>query len=107
MMVRAPSVRFRIEPGDIPAEKVARRLHLTSPEFADRLPALLRRGFPPPDPDTGMFDLEAGDRWRHLRHRHLFPESAAAEPAREPEPRPSMGQRFVESERARREAQGR
>lgn len=70
----APSIRFRIEPADVPPEKAARRLHLTLPEFQDRLPQLLVRGFPPPDPTTGNFDLEAIDRWRRLRHPRLFPE---------------------------------
>ncbi|MFH6783040.1 MULTISPECIES: hypothetical protein [Methylobacterium] len=74
---RAPSIRFWVEPGDIPAEKVARRLHLTPAQFDAVRPRLFIRGFPRPDPDTGMYCLEAIDRWRHLRHPSLFPELVA------------------------------
>lgn len=56
---RAPSVRFTVEPGDVPLEKIARRLNLTADDLRTRLPRLFARGFPQPDPDTGMFDLEA------------------------------------------------
>jgi hypothetical protein len=61
-----------VEPRDIPAEKAARRLHLTAAQFAEMLPQLFARGFPKPDPTTGMFDLEAIDEWRRRRHPHLF-----------------------------------
>jgi hypothetical protein len=64
----APDVRFRVDPADVPLEKAARRLHLTPEQFRDLLPKLLLRGFPAADPDTGMFDLEAIDRWRRDRH---------------------------------------
>jgi hypothetical protein len=70
-MVRQSSVRFKVEPGDAPAEKAARRLHLTPAEFQKKLPELLARGFPQPDPTTGMFDLEAIDAWRRRRFPHL------------------------------------
>jgi len=73
-MKLAPSIRFPVDPGDIPAEKAARRLHLTLAEFQRKLPALLDRGFPPADPTTGMFDLDAIDAWRRSRHPHLFPQ---------------------------------
>ena len=65
-------LRFAVDPGDVPAAKAARRLHLTPEEFQDALPALLARGFPGPDPTTGMFDLEAIDAWRRARNPHLF-----------------------------------
>ena len=39
-------VRFRVEPGDVPPEKAARRLHLTLDQFTEILPRLLARGFP-------------------------------------------------------------
>jgi hypothetical protein len=68
----AGRVRYQVEPRDVPAEKAARRLHLTLAEFKAKLPALLDRGFPSADPTTGMFDLEAIDLWRHARHAHLF-----------------------------------
>lgn len=70
-------MRFRVEPLDVPPSVAARRLGLTPAEFEYRLPRLLSRGFPPADPDTGTYDLEAIDRWRHRRHPHLFPDQAA------------------------------
>lgn len=39
---KAPSIRFRVEPGDVPPEKAARRLHLTLADFTRLLPALSR-----------------------------------------------------------------
>ncbi|WP_137388000.1 hypothetical protein [Rhodoligotrophos defluvii] len=71
------ALRYRIDPADIHPEKAARRLGLTLPEFETQLPRLLSRGFPAPDMDTGMYDLEAIDRWRRRRHPHLFPEQAS------------------------------
>jgi hypothetical protein len=65
-------MRFRVEPRDVPTEYVARRLGLTLAEFEVKLPNLLARGFPPPDPDTGLFDLVAVDKWCDARHPHLF-----------------------------------
>jgi hypothetical protein len=62
-------IRFRVDPADVPAEKAARRLHLTLDRFNEVLPRLLLRGFPAADPDTGMYDLDAIDRWRAARHR--------------------------------------
>jgi hypothetical protein len=62
------SIRFRVDPRDVPADKAARRLHLTAAEFHIKLPALLARGFPQPDPTTGMFDLAAIDDWMTARH---------------------------------------
>jgi hypothetical protein len=52
----------------VPAQKAARRLHLTEAQFEQSLPKLLTRGFPPPDPTTGMYDLDAIDAWRAARH---------------------------------------
>jgi hypothetical protein len=51
----------------VPAEKAARRLHLTLAEFDAKLPELLARGFPRPDPTTGMFDLKAIEAWQDAR----------------------------------------
>jgi hypothetical protein len=65
-------IRFAVDPGDVPPEKAARRLHLTFDEFQEKLPALLQRGFPPPDATTGMFDLDAIDAWRRARFPRLF-----------------------------------
>ncbi|MCJ2091111.1 hypothetical protein MKK67_01100 [Methylobacterium sp. J-072] len=67
-------MRFAVDPADIPAEKVARRLHLTIVQFETCKVRLFTRGFPRPDPDTGMYCLEAVDRWRLQRHPTLFPE---------------------------------
>ena len=92
----SPSVRFRVEPGDVPAEKAARRLHLTLAEFEERKARLIARGFPEPDPDTGMYCLEAIERWQKLRPgvRHLFPELTAPDQPGKAEARLSMGDRF-------------
>ena len=67
----AMSLRYQIEPRDVSPEKAARRLGLTLPEFREVLPRLLSRGFPPPDVDTGNFDLDEIDAWRGRRHRPL------------------------------------
>src|SRR6266700_2363831 len=69
MTPRPAQIRHRIDPGDVPATKAARRLHLTLDQFRAKLPRLLARGFPPPDPDTGNFGLEAIDEWRIDRDR--------------------------------------
>ena len=77
---RPKSVRFRVDPGDVPADKAARRLHLTLTEFQEKLPRLVKRGFPPADSDTGMFDLEAIDEWRRARNPQLFGLTTAEKP---------------------------
>jgi len=69
MQPRSATIRFRVDPRDVPAEKAARRLHLTPGEFSAKLPELRARGFPAPDPTTGMFDLDAIDQWMTARHR--------------------------------------
>lgn len=61
------SVRFSVEPRDVPAEKAARRLHLTLSQFRACERELYARGFPHPDKTTGMFDLRAIDRWMDAR----------------------------------------
>jgi hypothetical protein len=65
-------LRFKVEPGDVPPEKAARRLHLTLAEFEAKLGELRQRGFPAPDPTTGMYDLEAIDAWRRARNPQAF-----------------------------------
>jgi len=67
--LRAADIRFRVDPADVPPEKAARRLHLTLERFNELLPRLRGRGFPPPDPDTGMYSLEAIDLWRQDRDK--------------------------------------
>jgi hypothetical protein len=69
---RAFSMRFHVEPRDVPLEAAARRLGKTRLELEEALPDLLARGFPQPDPTTGNFDLAAIDRWCDARHPHLF-----------------------------------
>ena len=102
---RASSVRFRIDPRDIPTEKVARRLHLTLSEFEVCKARLFARGFPRPDPDTGHYPIEAVDRWRLLRKevRHLFPELTQQDAPGEAEARLSMGDRFRASKERERD----
>lgn len=103
MTAPTPSpVRFRVEPGDVPPEKAARRLHLTVEQFNEVLPRLLARGFPPADPDTQMFDLEAIDQWRRLRSAALF--GLTPPPATEQSAAASssgMGDRFAATKRGR------
>lgn len=100
--LRAPDIRFRVEPGDVPADKVARRLHLTLAAFEACKVRLFMRGFPRPDPDTRMYDLEAVDRWRHRRHPGLFPELTAGEIAPTSAPAKSLGAISREAEERRR-----
>lgn len=69
-------MRFRVEPRDVPIEQAARRLGMTVGAFTRALPALVNRGFPVADPDTGNFDLTAIDRWCDLRHHHLLSPAA-------------------------------
>jgi len=66
-VIRAGSVRFPVEPRDVPTAKAARRLHLTEAEFREKLSALLTRGFPRADETTGMYDLKAIDEWMDKR----------------------------------------
>lgn len=70
------SIRFQVEPRDVPPDKAARRIGLTLEQFDDLLPRLLSRGFPASDPDTGNYDLDAIDAWRAARHRRLLPSPA-------------------------------
>jgi hypothetical protein len=65
----AEEIRYRVDPRDVPANKVARRLHLTLAEFDKNKDELFRRGFPRPDPTTGHYDLAAVDRWMDGRHQ--------------------------------------
>lgn len=60
-------IRFPVAPRDVPRDKAARRLHLTEKDFDLVLPELEARGFPRPDPTTGMYDLLAIDRWMDER----------------------------------------
>jgi len=67
--------RYKLPPGgDVPPVVAARRLALEFDRFKLLLTDLIARGFPPPDPVTGNYDLDAIDRWRKTRNKHLFPE---------------------------------
>jgi hypothetical protein len=67
-MIRAtPSIRLRVDPRDVPADKAARRLGLTLAVFEEVRDRLHARGFPRPDPDTGLFDLKAIEDWMDRR----------------------------------------
>jgi hypothetical protein len=99
----ASEVRFRVDPGDVPPEKAARRLHLTVEKFNEVLPRLLARGFPAPDPDTGCFALEAIDLWRKMRTPALFgltPPPCTEQVVATTEPG-SLGDRFAAKKRVR------
>jgi hypothetical protein len=60
--------------GDIPAAAVAELLGLSASEFQAKLDQLHERGFPNADATTGLYCVEAVDRWRLRRHPQLFPE---------------------------------
>lgn len=60
-------IRFQVDPRDVPAPVAARRLGLDLADFKSRLPDLIARGFPSPDPTTGNFDLVAVDAWMDRR----------------------------------------
>jgi hypothetical protein len=64
--------------GDVPATAVAELLGLSLADFNSREKALRGRGFPEPDPTTGLYCIEAVERWRLLRHPQLFPELTTA-----------------------------
>jgi hypothetical protein len=74
-------MRFKLPPGgDVPPTTAARRVGLTLDAFGAALPNLLARGFPPADPTTGNFDLDAIDKWRRRRHPHLFEDRQSQTP---------------------------
>ncbi len=73
------AIRFKVDPRDVPPIMAARRLGLTMEQFEAALPRLLGRGFPPSDPDTGNYDLDAIDAWRSSRHRRLLQSPAPQE----------------------------
>lgn len=73
-----PALRFHVEPRDVPACHAGRRLGLSEAEFSAALTQLLQRGFPPADPTTGRYDLDAIDAWRRGRHAQLFADPTKA-----------------------------
>jgi hypothetical protein len=64
--------------GDVVPSAVAELLGLSLADFNSRAAALRERGFPEPDPTTGLYCIEAVERWRLLRHPQLFPELTTA-----------------------------
>ncbi|HXL67739.1 MAG TPA: hypothetical protein VN930_03130 [Xanthobacteraceae bacterium] len=61
------TIRFLVEPRDVPVNQAARRLHLTEEEFEAKKIFLFDRGFPHPDTTTGMYDLKLIDDWMDRR----------------------------------------
>jgi hypothetical protein len=66
------TLRFKIEPGDVPPLTAARRLGLSLEAFTAKLPELVAKGFPQPNPVTGNYCLEAVDAWRKAFYPHLL-----------------------------------
>jgi hypothetical protein len=66
------SIRFHVNPRDVPPSVAARALGLSLEAFAEKLPKLLDRRFPAADPTTGNYDLKAIEQWQNLRHPQLF-----------------------------------
>ena len=64
---RRGAIRMRVDPRDIPKEKAARRLGLSVADFEVFEDRFYARGFPRPDPDTGLFDLKAIEDWMDRR----------------------------------------
>jgi hypothetical protein len=61
-----------IDLGDITPAEAAKVMGLTLGQFEACLPALLDRGFPPADPTTGNYALDAITVWRRARFKSLF-----------------------------------
>jgi hypothetical protein len=60
--------------GDVAVAAVAELLGLSVADFETRHDELRKRDFPEPDSTTGLYCIEAVDRWRLRRHARLFPE---------------------------------
>lgn len=67
MIPKASGIRMRVEPRDVPKDKAARRLGLLVGDFEAIEDRLYARGFPRPDPDSGLFDLKAVEDWMDRR----------------------------------------
>ena len=59
--------RARVEVRDVPPALAARRLGLSEGRFDEASAELYARGFPRPDPTTGLFDLIAIEAWMDRR----------------------------------------
>jgi hypothetical protein len=106
-VIEEAKIRFRVDPGDVPPEKAARRLHLNVEQFIQVLPQLLARGFPPPDETTKMFDLEAIDAWRRSRHRSTEALTAPTPNLQLEGQSEEMAERFIVAKRRQAEVGGR
>jgi hypothetical protein len=69
-----------IDPGDISPIETAKLMGLTLEAFMVCLPSLLDRGFPPADPTTGNYALDAITVWRQARFKRLFPDAPQLTP---------------------------
>lgn len=67
MIPKASGIRMRVDPRDVPKDKAARRLGLLVGDFEAIEDRLYARGFPRPDPDSGLFDLKAVEDWMDRR----------------------------------------
>lgn len=63
----------KIDAGDITPAEAGKLMGLSLAQFNHCLPSLLDRGFPPPDPTTGNYALDAISIWRQSRFPKLFP----------------------------------
>lgn len=77
------SMRYKLAPGsgDCPPIAAARVLWLSLEAFEAKLPELLARKFPAPDPTTGNFDMDAINAWRRLRNPQVYPAQLTPAPA--------------------------
>jgi hypothetical protein len=69
---------FSPDTGDVPAGAAARRLGISEAAFREKLPQLLAAGFPPANPITGNWSVEAIDAWRLRPHADLLGLTAGA-----------------------------
>lgn len=65
----------KMEIGDVTPIEAARLMSLSLEQFDVCKLSLIDRGFPPPDPTTGNYDIDAIQAWRRSRHPRLFPEA--------------------------------
>jgi hypothetical protein len=78
--------------GDVAVTLVAELLGLSLTDFEARQSALREGGFAKPDSTTGLYCIEAVNRWRSCLHPHLFPELPSTRTA--PQSDAVFGERF-------------
>jgi hypothetical protein len=74
---------------------------LTPNQFVECRRRLYARGFPVPDETTGLYDIEAIDRWRMRQRPDLYPEVQPGLPVVGPAPRTDLGARFADAQKAK------